>query len=147
TRDKMAAARRKGKWVGGIPVLGYDVASQGGKLVVNAAEAQQVRTIFEVYLKNASVPEVLQRLSQNGWTTKQWATRSGKHRGGHAFNDNTLGALLRNVIYTGQVSCNGQLYPGEHEAIVDRELWNAVNSRLCASPKRVLRIKKSSAGN
>src|SRR5438046_260707 len=142
TRDKMAAARRKGKWVGGIPVLGYDVASQGGKLVVNGAEAQQVRNIFELYLKNGSVIEMLQQLSQNGWTTKQWTTRSGNLHGGHAFNKNTLRALLSNVIYTGQVRCNGQLYPGEQEAIVDCELWNGVNRLLGALPQRVPRVEK-----
>ena len=147
TRDKMAAARRKGKWVGGIPVLGYDVASQGGKLVVNGAEAQQVRNIFELYLKNGSVIEVLRRLSQNGWTTKQWTTRSGNLHGGHAFNKNTLRALLSNVIYTGQVRCNGDLYPGEQEAIVDRGLWNDVNHRLFATLERVPSIEKLSVAS
>src|SRR6267143_634462 len=111
-------------------------------LVVNGAEAQQVRNIFELYLKNGSVIEVLRRLSQNGWTTKQWTTRSGNLHSGHAFNKNTLRALLSNVIYTGQVRCNGQLYPGEQEAIVDRGLWNDVNHRLFATLERVPSIEK-----
>ena len=150
TRDKMAAARRKGKWVGGIPVLGYDIASQGGKLVVNAAEAQQVRNIFELYLANGSVPEMLRRLDQHGWKTKQWTTRSGKLYGGHAFNKNTLKALLGNVIYTGRVRCDGQLYEGEHDAIVDRELWNAVNQRApecvpCMEESRVASARATQA--
>lgn len=142
TRDKMAAARRKGKWVGGIPVLGYDVAAEGGKLVVNGAEAQQVRKIFELYLKNGSVTEMLRRLSHDGWTTKHWITKSGKLQGGNPFNKSTLRALLSNVVYIGQVRCNGELYQGEHEAIVDRELWNDVNRLLCAASERVPGIEK-----
>src|SRR6266704_5056145 len=77
TRDKLAAARRKGKWIGGTPPLGYDVAPQGGQLVVNPQEAEQVRNIFKLYLNYDSVIGVVQRLRQNGWTTKQWMTRSG----------------------------------------------------------------------
>jgi len=137
TRDKMSAARHKGKWVGGIPVLGYDVAPQGGRLVVNRPEGEQVRRIFELYRDSGFLDSVLQRLSQNGWVTKQWMTKSGKLHGGRPFNRNTLMALLGNVIYTGQIRHQGQLYPGEHEAIVDRELWNEVDDRLRASIPRV----------
>src|SRR6266849_2610197 len=147
TRDKMAAARRKGKWVGGMPVLGYDVAPQGGRLVVNQQEAEQVRNIFKLYLNCGSVVGVVQRLSQNGWTTKQWMTKSGKLHSGRSFNRNTLTALLSNVIYTGQVSHQGQLYPGEHEAILDRELWNEVNRHLCETSARLRRLQKIRAGS
>lgn len=137
TRDKMAAARRKGKWVGGTPVLGYDVVPQGGRLVVNRPEAEQVRRIFELYRDSGCLDSVLQRLSQNGWTTKGWMTKSGKLHGGRPFNRNTLMALLGNVIYTGQIRHQGQVYPGEHEAIFDRELWNEVNQRLRETIPRV----------
>jgi hypothetical protein len=123
-------------------VLGYDIASQGGKLVVNGAEAQQVRNIFELYLKNGSLTEMLRLLSQYKWATKLWTTKSGNLHGGHAFNQNTLRALLSNVIYTGQVRCNGELYQGEHEAIVDRELWNDVNQRLCRTSERAPSIEE-----
>lgn len=133
----MAAARRKGKWVGGMPVLGYDVAPQGGQLVVNPQEAEQVRNIFKLYLNCGSVISVVQRLSQNGWTTKQWMTRSGNLHRGRSFNQTTLLALLRNVIYIGQVRHQGQLYPGEHEGILDRKLWDEVNRHLCGTSPRV----------
>src|SRR6266478_5094072 len=141
TRDKMAAARRKGKWVGGMPVLGYDVAPQGGQLVVNPQEAEQVRNIFKLYLNCGSVISVVQRLSQNGWTTKQWMTRSGNLHRGRSFNQTTLLALLRNVIYIGQVRHQGQLYPGEHEGILDRKLWDEVNRHLCGTSPRVGRTQ------
>jgi DNA invertase Pin-like site-specific DNA recombinase len=137
TRDKMSAARRKGKWVGGTPVLGYDVAPQGGRLVVNRPEGEQVRRIFELYRDSGCLASVLQQLSQNGWTTKQWITKSGKLHGGRPFNKNTLMALLGSVIYTGQIQHQGQLYPGEHEAILNRELWNEVNHHLRETIPRV----------
>jgi hypothetical protein len=133
----MSAARRKGKWVGGMPVLGYDVAPQGGRLVVNRPEGEQVRHIFQLYRDSGSLDSVLQRLGQNGWTTKQWITKSGKLHGGRPFNKNRLMALLGNVIYIGQIRHQGELYPGEHEGILDRELWNEVNDRLCEATPRV----------
>ena len=83
TRDKMAAARRKGKWVGGRPALGYDVAVDGGKLVVNVEEAGRVRAIFALYLQHRSLKAVLAEIETRQWTTKGWITRDGKeHRGG-----------------------------------------------------------------
>src|ERR1700681_428592 len=78
TRDKMAAARRKGKWVGGRPVLGYDVADTGGKLVVNVEEARQVQSIFALYLLHRSLEAVLAEMQARLWTTKRWRTRDGR---------------------------------------------------------------------
>ena len=145
TRDKMSAARRKGKWVGGMPVLGYDVALQGGRLVVNQEEAEQVRSIFELYRDSGCLVSVLQQLSQNGWTTKQWITKSGKVHSGRPFNRNRLMALLGNVIYTGQIRHQGKLYPGEHEAIIDRALWDEVNHRIHETRPYLQRAQKSAA--
>ena len=82
TRDKMSAARRKGKWVGGNPVLGYDVHPDGGSLVVNAEEAARVRTIFGLYLEHGSLLPVVRELDNRGWTLKCWTTRDGKTVGG-----------------------------------------------------------------
>src|SRR6266849_269526 len=75
TRDKMAAARRKGKWVGGRPVLGYDIAVTGGQLVVNAEEARRVQEIFALYLRHRSLEAVLDEMKARQWTTKRWTTR------------------------------------------------------------------------
>ena len=82
TRDKIAAARRKGKWAGGMPLLGYDVVDT--KLVVNEAEATQVRAIFALYLKHQALLPVVQELERRGWRTKAWTTRKGRARGARA---------------------------------------------------------------
>src|SRR5271165_6209036 len=77
TRDKMAATRRKGKWAGGTPLLGYDIDRRAVKLVVNEVEAAQVRAIFALYLEHQELLPVAQVLNRRGWTTKQWVTRAG----------------------------------------------------------------------
>jgi site-specific DNA recombinase len=130
TRDKMSAARRKGKWVGGIPVLGYDVDPRGGRLVVNPDEAGQVQAIFKLYVECRSLIPAVRELNRRGWTTKQWTTRDGREHKGEQFTKNALYRLLTNVIYTGQVNHKGTLYPGEHAQIVEAALWDQVQERL-----------------
>ena len=90
TRDKIAAARRKGKWSGGMPLLGYDVDPRGSKLMVNESEAARVRAIFELYLEHQALLPVVQELDRRGWPNKQWTTRKGHERGGLQFNKNSL---------------------------------------------------------
>jgi site-specific DNA recombinase len=85
TRDKMGAARRKGKWVGGMPVLGYDIAATGGKLVVNKEEADRVKSIFALYLQQRTVASALAEMHARQWTTKRWWTRDGKEHLGRPF--------------------------------------------------------------
>ena len=133
TRDKMSAARRKGKWVGGNPVLGYDVHPDGGSLVVNDGEATRVRAIFELYLELGSLLPVVDELEHRSWRLKQWTTRDGKTAGGKPFTRARLHQLLTNIAYTGQVRHRGEVYPGEHAAIVDAELWEKVQARLRAN--------------
>src|SRR5262249_5781503 len=82
TRDKMAAARRRGKWAGGLPVLGYDVDSRNKQLVVNEAEAARVRAIFALYLEHRGLLSVVEELARRGWCTKQTRTSAGRLRGG-----------------------------------------------------------------
>src|SRR3989442_1320632 len=83
TRDKMRAARRRGKWTGGTPRLGYDVAPEGGRLVVNQGEAKQVKAIFSLYADNPALVAVSQELNRRGWKRKSWTTREGRrHEGG-----------------------------------------------------------------
>src|SRR5229473_4313289 len=115
TRDQMAAARRKGKWVGGTPVLGYDLAATGGKLVVNREEAGRVQIIFALYLQHGSLASVLGEIQARNWTTKRWRTRDGKERGGRPFSKATLRRLLTNVLYLGKVSHQEAVYAGEQE--------------------------------
>ena len=112
------------------PVLGYDVAPGGGKLVVNEEEAQQVRAAFVLYREHRTLAPVLQHIRQQRWTTKRWTTRSGTVHGGRAFSGRDLIRLLNNVIYIGKVYSQGQTYPGEHAAIIEEKDWHQVQGML-----------------
>ena len=136
TRDKMSAARRKGKWVGGNPVMGYDVAPQGGSLVVNQEEAQRVREIFALYLELGSLIPVVEELDRRGWRMKSWTTREGRQAGGKPIPKNSLYNLLTNMIYLGKVEYGGQVYEGEHERIIEEETWNQVQGALSRNGRR-----------
>ncbi len=130
TRDKMRAARRKGKWIGGYPILGYDVAPKSGALLVNPVEAERVRKIFRLYLRLGGLIAVLEELERREWRMKAWTTRDGVLRGGSRFSKTTLHALLTNVAYSGRVQFEGRLFDGEHERIVDADTFNRVQARL-----------------
>jgi site-specific DNA recombinase len=133
TRDKMSAARRKGKWVGGMPVLGYDVAPRGGKLLVNEKEARRVREIFRLYATHRSVAAVAEELQRRRWTTKSWTTKRGSRPAGSVFDKVTLLRLLTNAIYIGKVEHKGTIYSGEQAAIIEPELWEEINTELRAA--------------
>ena len=130
TRDKVSAARRKGKWTGGHPLLGYDIAAGGGRLVVNPDEAHQVQTIFKLYLDYQALLPVVREIDRRGWRTKRWIAERGKPRGGKLFTKGLLFRLLTNVTYTGKIDFRGQIYQGEHEAIVDDGTWERVQEIL-----------------
>ena len=119
-RDKVAASKRKGMWMGGTVPLGYDVRDR--KLVVNEAEAATVRRIYADYLALGSVRLLEERLRAEGVVGK-----SGRPLGRGA-----LFHLLQNRVYRGEVAHKGAVYPGEHAAIVERELWESVHGRLAA---------------
>ncbi len=130
TRDKMSAARRKGKWVGGCPVLGYDVDPAGGRLIVNQQEAERVREIFALFERHRSAILTLAEIQRLGWTLKSWTRKSGQFRAGGSFARNSLRRLLTNVLYTGAISHKAQHYPGEHAAIVDMGAWERVQALM-----------------
>ncbi len=136
TRDKMHAARRKGKWTGGNVVLGYDVVPKGGAIAVNEDEAKRVREIYRLYLEHGSLIPLIEDLDRRDWKMKSWITREGRSRGGASFNKTTLHNLLTNVIYTGRVRFVGKLYDGEHQRVVDDETWNRVQERLNRNGRR-----------
>jgi site-specific DNA recombinase len=147
TRNKQTAARKKGKWTGGHIILGYDLDSQAGKLVVNEDEAERVRKIFSMYLEGTPVVEMVQRLDRWGWRNKQWKTKDGKLYGGSTLRRCHVYGLLGNVLYTGRVRVGGDLFPGEHEAIIDQETFDLVQTRLKENtwtPGNVHRIKMDS---
>src|ERR1022692_2129243 len=130
TRDKMSAARKKGKWVGGCPVLGYDVDPAGGRLVVNEAEAEQVRAIFAVFEETGSAVRALAEIDRRGWRLKSWTRKKGEFRVGRPFALNSLRRLLTNILYTGAVRHKGQAYAGEHAAILPPGQWDRVQSLM-----------------
>jgi site-specific DNA recombinase len=130
TRDKLSAARRKGKWIGGWPVLGYDVDPNGGRLVVNLEEAEQVREIYRLAAGASSLEAAWLAVVASGYQTKAWTSKAGKTHLPRPFGRMTLRLLLSNVLYKGVVSHKGTIYAGEHERIVDGELWDQVNAHL-----------------
>jgi site-specific DNA recombinase len=130
TRDKIAATRRRGKWAGGRPLLGYDVDERGGRLHVNTSEAEQVRAIFALYREHEGLLPVLQELERRGWTNKHWQTRKGQPAGGQPFNKSSLHRLLTNVAYLGKVRYKDEVHDGEHAAIVDASVFQRVQQIL-----------------
>ena len=130
-RDKIAASKKRGLWMGGPVPLGYEV--QDRKLVVKSEEAKQVRHVMRRYLALGSVPALAEELNREGYRTKVQRRASGPHRGGCIYRRGTLYHLLANRIYLGLIVHKGKAYPGEHEAIVDQELWDDVQALLAAN--------------
>jgi site-specific DNA recombinase len=133
TRDKMSAARRKGKWIGGYPLLGYDIAPGGGRLVVNEEEAERVRAIFSWFEKHRSARTTLTEIQWRGWRLKSWTRKSGQFHPGGPFTLGSLRRLLTNMMYAGSVSHKGKSYPGEHTALLPPGTWERVQA-LIADP-------------
>jgi site-specific DNA recombinase len=136
TRDKMRAARRKGKWMGGRPILGYDVDPAVGGLKINAAEAERVRWIFQWMAEANSVAEVIGEIARRSWATKRWISRSGRQHPGRAFQTSDLMRLVQNVTYLGKLRDGEQVYPGEHAAIIDVAPWERANAAAGRWQKR-----------
>jgi site-specific DNA recombinase len=130
TRDKMAAARRKGKWVGGLPPLGYTVDPRGPKLRVHEKEAERVRAIFALYLEQPALLRVVGELARRGWVTKRWQTRKGRWRGGRPFTKTSLYRLLTNVVYVGKIRYQKELHEAEHPGIIEPAVWQQVQELL-----------------
>jgi site-specific DNA recombinase len=130
TRDKIAATRRKGKWSGGHPILGYNVDPVTLKLHVNEPESEKVRAIFKLYVEHESLLPVVQELDRRGWTNKRWQTRKGGERGGRPFDRTSLYRLITNPVYLGKVKYKTELHAGEHAAIVDAATWQKVQAIL-----------------
>jgi DNA invertase Pin-like site-specific DNA recombinase len=129
-RDKFSASRKKGIFMGGNPPLGYDARDR--KLVVNAAEAETVRYIFQLYL-DLSVSKLREELDAKGIRTKARTSTRGRPMGGGRWYIGPLRHVLRNRVYVGDAVHKGTAYPGEHEPIVDRELFEAVQAKLTDS--------------
>ena len=126
-RDKFAASKRKGMWMGGVPPLGYDVSER--RLIVNETEAVTVREIFERYLVLGSVRLLRDDLERRGVVSKVRVSRTGI-KGGRSFSRGALYELLSNPIYIGEVRHKQERHPGQHEAILERELWERAQHHL-----------------
>jgi len=130
-RDKIAASKRKGMWMGGIPPLGY--RAQDGKLFVIESEAEIVRAVFRRYAELGSVRLLKGELEARGIKSKSWTTVSGRRVGGKPFSRGALYLMLQNRLYRGAIVHKGQSHPGEHTPIIDQPLWDAVQARLAAN--------------
>ena len=129
-RDKVAAAKRRGKYCGGPAILGYDVDREQKKLLVNREESQLIKHIFRRFTHLASAKSLAAELNEQGYHTKSWTTKKGKHRPGSPWNTGHIYRLLGNRIYMGEVVHKEKVYPGEHEAIVSKGLWQKVQAIL-----------------
>ena len=127
-RDKIAASKRKGLWVGGMAPLGYDTKDR--RISVNKAEAERVRDIFRSYLKLGSINLLMRDLRHRGIVTKPRKLKTGQTVGGIAFTRGPLAHLLRNRFYIGEVAFKGEILAGEQPATIDRDLFEAVQSKL-----------------
>ena len=140
-RDKIASAKRKGKYVGGRPLLGYDVDRERMRLVVNHAEAELVRHIFDRFCRLGSCMLVARELNHQGHRMKAWVTKKGRALGGAMWKKTDAHHLLTNRRYLGEVMHKGESYPGEHDAIVDRKVWDRVQGIL--SENRAVRANQT----
>jgi site-specific DNA recombinase len=135
TSEKVVAARRRGKWTGGFQVLGYDVHPDGGRLVVNDDEAAIVRQVFALYLDFGSIQATTEELNRRGWRTKSWTTKKGVFHEGVAFTKNTVNHMLANPLYVGRTRLHRESFEGEHDAIVDQDLFDRVQRQMAAQAR------------
>jgi site-specific DNA recombinase len=129
-RDKIAAAKRKGKFCGGMPPLGYDVDSEKNCLKVNQDEAKLVNLIFDRFRLLASAGAVARELNAQGLTTKSWKTKKGRQRQGRQWMPDHIYRILNNRTYLGEILHKGKSYNGEHPPIVDVETWDKAHAIL-----------------
>jgi site-specific DNA recombinase len=130
-RDKIAASKKKGLWMGGTPPLGYDARER--KLIVNEPEAALVQHIFRRYADLGTVVKLMAALECEGHRTKCYTSTSGRSFGGRAFSRGHLYRILSNRVYRGEIVHKDAVYPGEHQAIVDPGLWHQVQALLAAN--------------
>jgi len=140
-RDKIAASKAKGMWMGGRPSLGYEIRDR--ELVIVESEAETVRHIFHRYVELKSVLNLRDDLAATGVVAKRFVSAAGKVTGGGPLDRGALYHMLNNRLYRGEIAHKGQIHPGRHPAIVDEDLWNQVQAIL--SENRVERGNRSDA--
>ena len=127
-RDKIAASKRKGMWMGGPVPLGYDAVDR--KLVIDEAGAKTVRHIYDRYLTLGTIRAVKVELDRDGIVSKQRVNKAGNQIGGQSLSRGALALILRNPLYIGEVHHKGERFPGLHEAIIDHDLWDTRRPRV-----------------
>ncbi len=130
-RDKIAASKKKGMWMGGAVPLGYDVVDR--KLIINDGEADTVRQLFDLYVQHGNVQAVCDEAFRRGLRTKLRTRRYNGRRGGEPFLRGHVYRLLSNPLYIGEITHKGERYPGEHQGIIDQAVWGAVQAQLASN--------------
>lgn len=133
-RDKVAATKRKGMWMGGITPLGYDTKDK--KLVINEKESELVRLIFERFTILQSMTLLAKELRDQGYRTKSWISQNGKPRGGNTITKGFLYKVLNNRTYLGEITHLGNNYPGQHKPIISHALWEKVRAVTKENPRK-----------
>ncbi len=143
-RDKVAASKKKGMWMGGPPPLGYDVVNQ--KLEINKAEADTVSFIFSRFLETGSTTALMRELDAKGLRSKSWVSvRKQKKHGGTPIAKVQIYKILRNPLYIGKVRHKEQLYEGQHKAIVDHKTWDKIQRMIDNRASKTIRIARTDA--
>ena len=132
-RDKFAASRRKGMWMGGNPPLGYDIVDR--RLVANEAERRLVLDVFEGFVRTRSATRLVRELREQGAVGKRWTSTRGNDIGGRLLDKGSVYRVLTNRVYLGEAVHKGQSYPGEHDAIVPEDLWAKAQAIMTTSPR------------
>jgi DNA invertase Pin-like site-specific DNA recombinase len=133
-RDKIAASKKKGMWMGGYAPVGYNIADK--KLVVDSESAPLVQMLFERYHALGCVSALKRELDREGITSRVWSSSTGLQHGGASFSRGILYKILRNPVYIGQISHKGIIYDGQHETIIGNELWNNVQAQMVGHAAR-----------
>jgi site-specific DNA recombinase len=128
TRDKVHASRRRGMWTGGRPVIGYGLKDK--KLTVIEEEAQRVQEIYRLYLELGSLGNVVRELRERDWQTKCWTSKTGRTNPSKPFTKANLHRILTNPIYLGKVTLKDELFDGDHEAIIEQDIFDRVQAQL-----------------
>ncbi|MBN9488999.1 MAG: recombinase family protein [Alphaproteobacteria bacterium] len=140
-RDKIAASKRKGMWMGGNLPLGYDLMDR--QLVINDREAETVRYIYQQYLELGTVSALQAELRRQNIVSKAWVSGSGRKKGGVGYSRGALYYLLRNPLYVGRITHRGAMYDGQHPAIVLQEAWDQVQAMLTRNRQGKLRTARA----
>jgi len=143
-RDKIAASKARGMWMGGNIPLGYDLGDR--LLLINQGEAEDVRFMFRRYLELGSIVALASELAASGIRSKRWTSRRGNAHGGLPFSCGAVAHILKNRIYAGEIVHKGKAHAGDHEAIIDRALFEAVQARLAGNRHRRATRRTRAAG-